>query len=164
MMASGKSTVGPVLARLLHRRFVDNDHRVREIAGRSIPEIFESEGEAAFRALEARAIREAGQGDAVVALGGGAIAQPGAPELLAETGTVVYLQAGVNALMERVGVAAGRPLLAHLTERERRERIEQMLSDREDAYRSAEIMVETDGMSVQDVARAIVRALDEEGP
>ena len=161
MMASGKSSVGPVLARLLRRPFVDNDRRVQEIAGRTIPEIFERDGEPVFREIEARAVAEAAKGRAVVALGGGAIAQPGAPERLAETGTVVYLQAGVDALMERVGAAASRPLLAHLTEAERRARIERMLSEREGAYRSAEIVVETDGMSVQDVARAIERALEE---
>jgi len=161
MMGSGKSTVGPVLAQLLGRGFLDNDQRVEERTGRSIPEIFESEGEGAFRRLEAEAIEEAGRGQAVVALGGGAIAQPGAPERLASQGTVVYLQAGLDELMQRVGGARNRPLLAGLDERERRSRIRDMLTAREEAYRTAKIMVETDGMSAEEVARAIVRALEE---
>lgn len=160
-MGSGKSTVGPVLAQLLGRGFLDNDQRVEERAGRSIPEIFESEGEGAFRRLEGEAIEEAGRGQAVVALGGGAIAQPGAPERLASLGTVVYLQAGLDELMRRVGGARNRPLLAGLDESERRSRIREMLVAREEAYRTAEIMVETDGMSAEEVARAIVRALEE---
>jgi shikimate kinase len=161
MMGSGKTSVGPVLARLLGRTFVDNDRRVQDLAGRTIPEIFADEGEAAFRVLEARAIDDAARGSGVVALGGGAIVQPGAREKLAGLGTVVYLQASLEELLSRVGRAANRPLLSGLDEDERRLRIERMLADREDAYRSATIVVETDAMTVEGVAQEIVRALSE---
>ena len=159
MMGSGKSSVGPVLARLLARSFIDNDRRVEQIAGRTIPEIFEAAGEAAFRAFEAEAIEEAAQAEAVVALGGGAIAQPGAPARLARLGTVVYLQASLDELLARIGRAANRPLLAGMADAERRARIERMLAEREDAYRSAEIVVKTDEMTVEGVAQEIVRIL-----
>jgi shikimate kinase len=159
MMGCGKSSVGSVLARLLGRDFVDNDRLVEERAGRTIREIFDAEGEQGFRERETAAIDAVADGGAVVALGGGAIAQPGAPQRLAGLGTVVYLAASPDALLKRVGRAAARPLLAGLDRRERRERIVEMLAEREDAYRTAELVVETDGMGVRAVARKIAAAL-----
>ena len=98
--------MGSVLAGLLGRDFVDNDRVVEERAGRTIPEIFEAEGEKAFRELEAQAIKAVAKGSAVVALGGGAIAQPGAPEQLASLGTVGYLAASPGELRRRGGRGA----------------------------------------------------------
>ncbi len=160
-MGSGKSTVGPMLARRLGRDFVDNDNVVEARAGRRIAEIFARDGEPAFREREARAIDEAAAGRAVVALGGGAIAQPGAPERLARLGTVVYLQASPRELARRVGPAEARPLLAGLDEEQREQRIASLLREREGAYRSARIVVETEGRSAAEVADRIADALAE---
>lgn len=159
MMGCGKSTVGPALARGLDRAFVDVDHEIEVRTGRTVPEIFEADGEAAFRGLESDTLAEAVGEDSVVALGGGAIAQPGAPERLAKLGTVVYLRASLDSLMHRVGAAEGRPLLAGLDEAGRRERLEEMLRDRRAAYESARLLVDTDGQSVEQIARTIIEAL-----
>src|SRR4051812_8462078 len=73
MMGSGKSTVGKRLAARLDRPFVDLDERIETEAGRSIGDIFERDGEPAFRALESRVLARVADGpDAVVATGGGA--------------------------------------------------------------------------------------------
>jgi 3-dehydroquinate synthase len=160
MMGSGKSSVGPVLARRLGLPFVDNDARIEAQAGRSVAEIFAGEGEAGFRVREARAVAEAAGERAVVALGGGAIAQPGAAERLARAGTVVYLKASADELARRVGRAGGRPLLSGLSPEARRARLEQMLVEREPSYRSARIEVETTGRTLEEVAREIVRGLE----
>jgi shikimate kinase len=160
MMGSGKSAVGPALARLLGREFIDSDRRVEQKAGCSIAHIFARQGEPAFRALERRVIDEAAGGEAVVALGGGAIAQPGAPEKLAKSGVVVYLRAEVETLLARVGRAESRPLLAGLEPEEQRARIEQMLRERERAYGTASIVVETDGMQVDEVAQVIADEIE----
>lgn len=161
MMGSGKSTVGPLLARRLGRDFVDNDAVVEARAGRRIAEIFARDGEPAFRELEVRAIEEVAAGRSVVALGGGAIAQPGAPERLARLGTVVYLQASPRELARRVGPAEARPLLAGLDEEQRAERLAGLLRQREAAYRSARIVVETEGASAAEVVDRIAAALAE---
>jgi shikimate kinase len=161
MMGCGKSSVGSVLARLLRRDFVDSDKLVEKQAGRTIREIFEEEGESAFRALESQAIDVAARGSAVVALGGGAIAQPGAPERLASLGTVVYIAASPDELSRRVGRTTARPLLAGLNASERRARISVMLAEREDAYRTAALVVETDRKPVSAVAREIAGALED---
>src|SRR5690606_21135862 len=128
-MGAGKSAVGPRLAARLGLPFVDADAEIERAAGASIAAIFEREGEASFRARERAAIEAQAGRAAVVALGGGAIAQPGAAERLAATGTVVWLRARPETLAARVGDGAGRPLLASLAPDERRARIAALLAE-----------------------------------
>lgn len=159
MMGAGKSAVGAALARRLLRRFADTDAEIERLAGRSVAEIFEHEGEAVFREREREAIaRWAGQ-PAVVALGGGAIAQPGAAQRLAGSGTVVYLRARPETLLERVGVAGSRPLLRAQTAEERRERLETLLAERREAYETASLVIDTDGRPVEGICLEIAERL-----
>lgn len=162
MMGSGKSSVGPLLARSLDRPFVDTDALIEQSAGRAIPEIFREQGESAFRALEAKAIGDAAQTGGVVALGGGAIAQPGASERLASLGTVVYLCATPKVLLRRIGNPEGRPLLAAVAPEERLAWFTLRLAEREPAYRSASLVVDTDDLNVETVARQIEAELANE--
>jgi shikimate kinase len=157
MMGCGKSAIGPRLAERLARTFLDSDARVHELAGRSIPEIFRELGEVAFRVLESRVIEEAARGSGVVALGGGAIAQRGAAARLASLGTVVYLRAAPEQLLERLGDLSSRPLLAGLSRSECTARLAELLAQREQAYLSASIVVDTDGASVEEVAAEVAR-------
>ncbi|UCE87893.1 MAG: shikimate kinase [Deltaproteobacteria bacterium] len=159
MMGAGKSAAGARLAQRLGREFVDLDAELERSAGRGIAEIFDAEGEEGFRARERAAIESVAGKPAVVALGGGAIAQPGMSERLAASGTVVYLRARPETLLERVGDAAGRPLLEGLDREQRRLRIRALLARREPAYRSARIVVDTDGRSVDEVADSLAREL-----
>ncbi len=166
MMGAGKSTVGPALARRLGLRFADCDAAVERAAGCTVAEIFERDGEAAFRKLE-REAQEALAGEAaVVALGGGAIAQPGAPERLAASGTVVYLRARAETLAERLAATrvADRPLLAGAGEAaapDARARLEALLAERREAYETAALVVDTDGLAVEDVVDALAAGLAE---
>ena len=145
------------MARRLGRPFVDSDARIREIAGQTIAEIFRKQGEDAFRAIEADVIGEVSRGAAVVALGGGAIAQPGAPARLARLGTVVYLRTAPERLLERLGDPSTRPLLARLPAAERANRLAQLLAQREEAYLSAVIVVDTDELAADEVALEVAR-------
>ena len=113
MMGSGKSTVGRALARRLGWRHLDSDEQVELRTGRTVPEIFASEGEAAFRAEESAALAQglaSGPG-VVISVAGGAVLDPDNRRRLADGGTVVWLRAGVDTLAARVGKGAGRPLL-----------------------------------------------------
>jgi len=159
MMGAGKSTVGPVLAVRLGRPFVDTDDEVRGVAGKDIPEIFAEAGESAFRALESQVIEAAGADGAVVALGGGAIVQPGALARLASRGTIVYLRARAETLLERIGDPASRPLLAGLDEAERLEQIQQLLEERRSAYQSAPVVIDVDDWDTAAIAVEIEAAL-----
>ena len=158
MMGAGKSTVGPRLAARLGRAFVDTDHAVEERAGRTVARIFEEDGEAAFRRLEREAIEAAASERAVVALGGGAMAQPGAPDWLAARGTVVWLKADAATLLARIGDASSRPLLAGLAPEAQRARLETLMAEREAAYAQAGLHVDATADAAQ-VVDDIVAAL-----
>ena len=160
MMGAGKSAVGALLATALGRPFVDTDLEIEREAGSSVAEIFESEGERSFRARERAAIDALCARDAVVALGGGAIAEAGVAELLARAGIVVYLSATPHTLLARVGDAETRPLLANLAPTARLAKLEALLALRAPAYESAAIAVATDGRAPEAVAAEIRRRLE----
>src|ERR1700693_249644 len=115
-MGSGKTTVGTLLARQLAWRFVDLDERIEESAGLKIPEIFDRLGEPAFRQIEADQLRAAlgrafEQEGTVLALGGGAYAQPGCPDFLrASNAPVLWLDSPLDVLLARCMTMTGRPL------------------------------------------------------
>jgi len=158
MMGVGKSTVGTLLARRLGRPFIDTDQEVERVAGRAIAEIFETDGEVHFRALEAEAIRTASADAAVVALGGGAVVEPGAMERLLASGEVVYLMADPEVLVCRIGDPASRPLLAGLDLNAQIEKLERLLTDRKPFYDQAGIRVDARG-STEEVVERIVDGL-----
>lgn len=159
MMGAGKSTVGARLAVRLSRPFVDTDSRIVESEGRSIAEIFEQDGEAHFRELEAGAIDEAAAEGAVVALGGGAIVQPGMAERLAQRGILIWLKVDVATLSERVGDGSSRPLLAGMSRNEQRAKLESLLEERRSYYEKATLTVDA-AMGADAVVANIVSALE----
>lgn len=159
MMGAGKSTVGRALARRLGRRFIDSDSEIERQTGRSISDLFASDGEPTFRERELSVIEGLGESGAVVALGGGAIAQPAVRVVLAGRGPIVYLRATPETLLKRVGTETGRPLLAGLGSEERLERLTSLLKQRESAYAAAIFSVDTDDMDLAGVVDWIVGAL-----
>ena len=163
MMGVGKSTIGAMLARQLGREFIDTDREIEREAGYSVAQIFEEQGEAAFRDLERQAIRGAEAGNAVVALGGGAMAQPGAAERLRASGLVVYLAATPDQLLKRIEKPESRPLLAGLDREQRRKRLAELLAEREPCYRQAALVFDTGRFSMEGAARALARELPPAG-
>ena len=159
MMGSGKSSVGRALARRLGWKFVDTDEQVERRAGQGIGEIFSSLGEAAFRTLEREVLLELPDREAVIALGGGAILGPGAPELLSAKGALVWLDAEPEVLAARVGETAERPLLAGIAGAERVERLRSLREERRPAYESASLRILTDAKGVEEVASEVLTAL-----
>lgn len=113
MMGVGKTTVGRALAERLGWPYLDSDEQVVRATGQSVPEIFASLGEVAFRAEEKRALAEAldGTGPMVVSVAGGAVLDPDNRRRIRERGLVVWLRAEVATLADRVGRGEGRPLL-----------------------------------------------------
>ena len=98
-------------------------------------------------------------GDAVVALGGGAVSEPATAAAVTEAGTMVYLRARPETLLARVGDAESRPLLAGLDPTARLARLRELADAREAAYAVAAIQVETDARSEEEVVEAIVEQL-----
>ena len=159
-MGAGKSAAGPLLARSLGRRFVDTDVEIERSAGMAVSEIFSAEGERVFRDRERQLIEDLSAGSDVVALGGGAISQPGAAAVLGYAGTVVYLQASPSSLLGRLGDCSDRPLLHDLAPEERLARLETLLAERTSAYETAAIAVDTERRTVEAVVEEILRRLD----
>ncbi|MCS7081585.1 MAG: shikimate kinase [Bacteroidetes bacterium] len=127
---SGKSTVGPLVARRLGWAFVDLDRLLEQRAHRSIAEIFAREGEWAFRALERELLEEsAGWIRHVIATGGGTLAQPGLMDWALEHGWVVYLRAWPELLRQRTAHEE-RPLLRYRS-------LEELWADRDPIYMRA---------------------------
>ncbi len=163
-MGSGKTTVGPLVARALGWRFVDLDARVEARARRTISELI-GEGEAVFRVVEAEALAEtARESRIVVATGGGTTASPS--PLAASNRLVarpaVWLRVSPARLGERLEGAFGRPLLhgAHgpLHGDALVERIETLLGARTTAYATADAVVDADAAPAV-VAHRVVEAV-----
>jgi shikimate kinase len=112
LMGAGKTSVGKALARLLDKTFYDSDQEIERATGVKIPLIFEFEGEAGFRAREHKMLAELTQrNNVVLATGGGAVLSRENRELLAASGTVIYLRAPVRSLLKRTRRDRNRPLL-----------------------------------------------------
>jgi shikimate kinase len=156
-MGAGKSTVAGLLAAAYGVTARDTDADVEAADGRSISDIFVESGEARFRELERDAVADAlATHDGVLALGGGAVLDPSTRELLADH-RVVFLRVGLADAVKRVGLGTSRPLLLGNV----RSRIKALLDERTPVYESvADLSVDTDGRSPQDVADEIRKALD----
>lgn len=158
-MGAGKTTVGRALARKLNKRFIDSDHEIEARTGVSIPLIFEIEGEASFRQREVEVIRDlTAQTGIVLATGGGAILNPENRAHLKERGTVIYLRASVDSILQRTSRDKSRPLLQTA---DPRQRLEQLAREREPYYREvADFVVETGRPNVQSLVHTIIARLD----
>lgn len=111
-MGSGKSFTGRQLAELLHLPFIDLDDRIEAAAGKTISEIFEQDGEPAFRIIERDALRATATEDAVIATGGGAPCFHDGMDWMNTHGATVFLDPPLSVLLPRLEAGrAHRPLL-----------------------------------------------------
>ena len=155
-MASGKSTVGPVLAAKLDLEFIDLDPVIEARAGCAIAELIEREGEERFREIETETLREAAsRGAAIIAPGGGAITREENRELMSRLGITVWLDAPFDLCWRRIqNDGATRPLAPD--EATARARYEGRLS----LYRQASIHVPINQFhSPEDVSEKIAGKL-----
>ncbi len=150
-MGSGKTAVGKALAEILGYDFVDTDALICKRTGKSIPTLFEEFGETGFRALESETIGTlAGSLSLVIATGGGAVIDPQNRQRFRDLGYTVYLKASPRELYQRIKNDTNRPLIAKAEDP--RKEIEHLLQGREHFYREADIVVETEDLSVPEVA------------
>ncbi|MGW0562319.1 shikimate kinase [Streptomyces sp. NPDC003016] len=156
-MGVGKSTVGEILAERLGVAYRDTDADIVEAEGRPIAEIFVDEGEAHFRELERQAVRAAlAEHTGVLALGGGAVLDDGTRASLAPL-PVVCLSMNVTEAIKRVGLNTARPLLAVNP----RQQWKQLMEARRHLYAEvADAIVETDDRTPEEVAQAVLDALE----
>ncbi|GIJ47794.1 shikimate kinase [Virgisporangium aliadipatigenens] len=156
VMGAGKTTVGVLLAEALGVPFRDTDTDIEATAGKPISDIFVQDGEEHFRALEREAVATALAGfGGVLALGGGAILAPENRAAL-RGHPVVYLEVDLSDAISRVGLGAGRPLLAINP----RATLKHLLDQRRPLYEEvATVVVKTGGRTPEEVTAEVVRAL-----
>ncbi len=154
-MASGKSTVGQLLAEKMGRTFHDLDDRIEKEQNQSISEIFESRREAYFRALESRILK--GTGDlpaAVMALGGGAFVRESNRDFIRQTGVSVWLKISLDLALQRCRKMTHRPLARDPSQ------FELLYHTRERVYRQTDIHIEAEGKSPQEICEQILAGLE----
>lgn len=160
-MGAGKTAVGQLLAKKLDREFIELDLLIEQKAGKSIPEIFQQDGEIAFRELEIGVTKEvAGRQNVVIACGGGLVLNKINIDRLRKGCIIVYLTASPRVILKRVSSEAGnRPLLEvdnpTLTIRE-------LLKFRKPFYeRAADIKINTSRVDIESVAEQIIEKVKE---
>jgi shikimate kinase len=153
-MGCGKSSVGRELAARLGARLVDLDAEIVARSGRTIPEIFRTDGEEAFRKIELETLRtvlDEAAGDTVLALGGGVLTQPEARELVFGRTCCIWLRTRLDTIRERLGQTdPSRPLFADA---------EALFAARQALYAQAPLAVDTDGLTPTGIAEAILTLL-----
>ncbi len=134
---SGKSTIGRRLAKTLDLKLLDTDAAIEKTTGRTIAEIFATDGEAEFRRIEADVVRDAlATHDGVLSLGGGAVTTAAVREAL-DGHTVIYLEISTAEGVRRTGGSTVRPLLAGP---DRAERFKALMAERVPLYRQVATM------------------------
>lgn len=158
-MGCGKTTIGKRLQQMLGYPMVDIDHLIEEKAGMPVSAIFATFGEPLFRELETAVLHELSAPDSprrIISTGGGIVSRRQNRKLLHQLGFVVWLQAPVDAILDRTARNKDRPLLQ--TENPR-ERIEVLLNQRLPWYReAAHLAVDTYGLDVEEVATGILES------
>jgi len=157
-MGTGKTVVGQKVAATLRVPFVDIDQEIERKYQRTIAEIFKAGGEAAFRKIEMSAIAEVALIDhAVIATGGGALLNSENARVLSKNGLLVCLRATVDTLVQRLGKDSSRPLLAG---EPLKQKLENLLKERESVYAACPIQIPTDNQSVEQTAGNVLRQIE----
>lgn len=148
MMGVGKSTIGKILAQKLQYRFFDTDILIEGVAGKTIPEIFATEGEAYFRDLETQVLKEVSACNrSAIATGGGIIQKPINWSYLRQ-GLIVWLDADIEILQQRVSQDDNRPLASKL---------ESLLEKRRSLYSLADMHIKcTNNQTPEQAADMII--------
>lgn len=165
MMASGKTTIGRELARVVGAPFIDSDHEMIANAGMSVAEYFARHGEAAFRRMERKTIASllARSGTLIISLGGGAYMQPEVRELLRAGARTVFLKVTADEIISRLEGTRimNRPLLAAAPDW--RARVGEILAEREAVYAGADIVFDACRHDVPGLARELSAMLAADG-
>jgi len=161
-MGAGKTAVGQALAEKLNKKFVEMDALIEQKAGKSIPEVFQQDGEIAFRELEIEVTKEAAQGkNQVIACGGGVVLNKINIDRLRNESTVVYLTASPKVILKRISTGGGeRPLLKTSNQALT---IQELLTFRKPFYeRAADIKINTSKLDIDAVVNQIIMKIKED--
>jgi shikimate kinase len=163
---AGKTSVGEILARLLNLSFFDSDRLIEAKEKRSVSSIFAEDGEPKFRQMESALLDDFKSGSFVLSCGGGLPMTPGNMDALLNLGKVVYLKTAIDELVKRLASTHDRPLLkassisgSESDEHVLRKRLCTLESERSKVYERAQLTVQTDGLSTDQVAKEILERM-----
>jgi shikimate kinase len=153
-MGTGKTSVGRLAAEQLHFDYLDTDELIQTQTGRTITDIFNRDGEPAFRALEQKVVEQlAARVRTVISTGGGLPVHPGNLASLRQHALVVSLWSAPDKIWERVRHQNHRPLLLGENPQAK---IRELLAAREPFYKQADVLLNTDLRSVREVAQQVI--------
>lgn len=157
-MGCGKTTAGKKLAASLEVPFFDLDQELEKATGKSVPDLFKSEGEPRFRELEHSLLRTLSEKEnAVIACGGGTPCFYDNMEFMNSNGITVYIKMSAKSLVDRLlPNQSSRPLIAGKSKPELEKFITELLEKREDVYRKASYTVKGLNLNVEELSRVIV--------
>lgn len=159
MMGAGKTSVGRQLAHKLGLPFVDADHEIETAAQATVTEIFERDGEAAFRNGERRVIARLLEGPVcVLATGGGAFMNPETRAKIRERAISIWLRADLDLLTRRVGRRRDRPLLH---DGDPRTILADLLAVREPVYGEADVVIDSGDQTPDQVADSVIAGVQD---
>jgi shikimate kinase len=152
MPGSGKSTVGVILAKLLSYDFIDTDLLIQSSQRRALQDIVDRDGHLALRKIEEDTLLSLDLQNHVIATGGSAVYSAAAMAHLADIGTIVFLDVGLETLEARVNNLATRGLV-----RRPGQSLADLFAEREALYRNAaDITIKCSGMTQEEVCSAII--------
>jgi len=156
-MATGKSTIGPLLAERLGYAFIDTDAMVEEKLGMKISKIFKDLGEKYFRDAEHHALRKAlGMEKVVISTGGGVILLEGNRKLLKEKAFVVSLTCEPQTIFKRIQGDESRPLLRA---DDPLKEIKRIMAERHEYYEECDIKISTEEWTTQECCEKIMTCI-----
>lgn len=158
-MGAGKTSVGKILAEKLRLEFSDLDELIEAECGKTISRIFSEHGEAFFRGLESKKLRSVSKNSGqVVATGGGIVLRQSNWKIMKDGGVTVYLKASPDVLWNRIKDDTSRPLLQV---EKPFEKVRELLSLRMPLYQKADLIIDTENKSPENVADYIIRRINE---
>ena len=152
-MASGKSSVGKILAEKLNIKFIDTDILIEQKLNKKISDIFKENGEQYFRQQETKVVEEISNlTSCLISCGGGVVLNKHNIELLRKNGIVVNLCVSAQEVYRRISNNKDRPLLQNTSV----EKIQELMNNRKPFYENCDICIKTDDISVEQVADLII--------
>ncbi|MBE7703363.1 MAG: shikimate kinase [Cyanobacteria bacterium SIG28] len=159
MPASGKTTIGMKLSEVLRNyAFIDTDRLIEKTTGMQIREIFEKHSEDYFRKLEYDTIKLVCNGkNKIISIGGGAFENPDNRSTLLNFGRVFYLKSNLDVLYYRISDDNSRPLLSS---QDPKTVLEKLLKKREENYKKAHVIIDTDELDEQGIIDLILGSIN----
>lgn len=157
LMGAGKTTIGRALASAQNRDFIDVDQVIEQGQGRSIPDIFATNGEPYFRDVEKKTTIQCIKmnPNAVISIGGGAYINNETRDFIQKSTVSVFLNADLETLLARIGDGEGRPLLQNNP----RDTLQSLINTRYPVYQTADIIVESKNEDLAETVQRVTQAL-----